>query len=339
MGIVEASGDAGSPLLEVRNLRVKFDRHGETVQAVDGISFTLRKGESLGIVGESGSGKSVSVMSLLGLNRRNGTVEGEAFFGGRDLLKMDEATLRQVRGKDISMVFQDPMSSLNPTYRIGRQLMEPPLWHRLFRDQEARDRALKLLKQVGIPEHVSRFRDYPFQFSGGMRQRVMIAMAMTCGPQLLIADEPTTALDVTVRSQILNLMQDMKQETGMGIIMITHDFTMATNFCDRILVLYAGRIMESAPTTAFLRNPSHPYSQGLLGSVLDIDSDQMTLNPIPGSPPNLTDLPQGCRFSPRCARATDLCRRTAPVLAPVADDHLVACHYAGPTPTSETHHG
>jgi len=333
------TADDKTPLLTVNNLRVQFNRHGETVRAVDGISFSLQKGESLGIVGESGSGKSVSVMSLLGLNRKNGTVEGEALFGGRDLLKLNEEGLRQVRGKDISMVFQDPMSSLNPTYRIGRQLMEPPLWHRISKDKEARDRALKLLKQVGIPEYHSRFRDYPFQFSGGMRQRVMIAMAMTCGPQLLIADEPTTALDVTVRSQILNLMQDMKDETGMSIIMITHDFTMATNFCDRILVLYAGKVMESASTEAFLKNPRHPYSQGLLGSVLDIDADQMKLNPIPGSPPNLTALPQGCRFSPRCALATDLCRQTPPDLVEVGENHLAACHYAERTNPSERTHG
>jgi len=337
--MVSTTADHKTPLLTVKDLRVRFDRHGETVQAVDGLSFTLQKGESLGIVGESGSGKSVSVMSLLGLNRRNGTVEGEALFGGRDLLQLGEEDLRQVRGKDISMVFQDPMSSLNPTSRIGRQLMEPPLWHRIAHDREARDRALKLLKQVGIPEYHTRFRDYPFQFSGGMRQRVMIAMAMTCDPQLLIADEPTTALDVTVRSQILNLMQDMKDETGMSIIMITHDFTMATNFCDRILVLYAGRVMESASTQAFLRNPRHPYSRGLLGSVLDIDSDPMKLNPIPGSPPNLTELPRGCRFSPRCALATDLCRQTAPALVEVDRDHLAACHYAERTLPSETNHG
>jgi peptide/nickel transport system ATP-binding protein len=317
-----------APLLSVNNLNVSFDRHGETVQAVAGVSFTLHKGESLGIVGESGSGKSVSVMSLLGLNRRNGTVTGEAVFDGRDLLKLGEEDLRKVRGKDISMVFQDPMSSLNPTYRIGRQLMEPPIWHRLTQGKGAREKALKLLKQVGIPEFGSRFRDYPFQFSGGMRQRVMIAMAMTCDPQLLIADEPTTALDVTVRSQILNLMQDMKAETGMSIIMITHDFTMATNFCDKILVLYAGRVMESAPTAAFLTDPRHPYSQGLLGSVLDIDSDAMTLNPIPGSPPNLTRLPPGCRFSPRCPLATDLCRQSEPSLVAVGENHFAACHYA-----------
>jgi peptide/nickel transport system ATP-binding protein len=316
-------------LLDVKNLRTYFHRPDGIVKAVDGVSYTLDEGESLGIVGESGSGKSVSVLSLLRLLRKNGRIEeGEAFFDGRDLLKLGREDLRQVRGKDIAMIFQDPMTSLNPTFRVGRQMMEPPLWHRLFGHSESRKRALDLLKRVGIPEHESRFRDYPFQFSGGMRQRAMIAMSLTCGPKLLIADEPTTALDVTVRSQILNLLQDMKEEFGTSVIMITHDFCMASNFCDKIIVMYAGKIMESAQTKNFLARCLHPYSQGLLGSTLDIEATEMTLNPIGGNTPNLIDPPPGCRFHPRCKLCQPICKTEVPVLRSAGDGHLVACHFA-----------
>jgi oligopeptide/dipeptide ABC transporter ATP-binding protein len=316
-----------APLLTVKNLKTYFYRTDGIVKAVDGISYSIDKGETLGIVGESGSGKSVSVLSLLGLLRRNAKIEsGEAIFDGRDLLKMNKEDLRQVRGKDISFIFQDPMTSLNPVFRIRLQMMEPPLWHKLFGQNASRERALQLLQKVGIPEHKSRFMDYPFQFSGGMRQRVMIAMAMTCGPKLIIADEPTTALDVTVRSQILNLMQDMKDEFGMSIIMITHDFSMATNFCDKIIVMYAGKIMEYAPTKVFLSNCLNPYSQGLLGSTLDIDSDDMELHPIRGNPPSLMDPPPGCRFNPRCEYCMPVCKQEIPELKQAGKDHWVACH-------------
>jgi oligopeptide/dipeptide ABC transporter ATP-binding protein len=219
------------------------------------------------------------------------------------------------------------MTSLNPTFRVGRQLMEPPLLHRLFGPSESKKRALSLLKRVGIPEHESRFRDFPFQFSGGMRQRVMIAMSLTCGPKLIIADEPTTALDVTVRSQILNLLQDMKDEFGTSIIMITHDFSMATNFCDKIVVMYAGHIMESAPTGEFLKNCLHPYSRGLLRSTLDIDASEIELKPIPGAPPNLIAPPPGCRFHPRCEMAQSVCSARIPVLRRLGPNHSVACHF------------
>ncbi|MGQ9778881.1 MAG: ABC transporter ATP-binding protein [Bacillota bacterium] len=314
-------------LLEVRNLRTYFYRPDGVVKAVDGIGYSLRHGETLGIVGESGSGKSVSVLSLLGLLRRNGRVEGgEALFEGRDLLKLDREELRQVRGREISMIFQDPMTSLNPTFRIGRQIMEPPLWHRLMKEPDARERALALLAKVGIPEPRIRFFDYPFQFSGGMRQRVMIAMALACGPKLLIADEPTTALDVTVRAQILNLIQDMKEEFSMGVIPITHDFGMATNFCDRIAVMYAGKIVESAPTPTFVTSALHPYSRGLLRSTLDVGAEEIRLEPIPGNPPNLISPPPGCRFHPRCAVRRPICEVEEPPLREVDGGHQVACH-------------
>jgi peptide/nickel transport system ATP-binding protein len=316
-------------LLEVKDLKTYFYRAEGVVKAVDGVSFSVNQGESLGIVGESGSGKSVSVMSLLRLIRKNGKVEGgTALFDGRDLLTLSKEEMRQVRGKDISLVFQDPMSSLNPTMRIGTQIMEPPLWHRLFKHDAAKARSIDLLGKVGIPSADSRFNDYPHQFSGGMRQRVMIATALTCSPKLIIADEPTTALDVTVRSQILNLMQDMKEESGTSVIMITHDFTVACNFCDRIIVMYAGRVMESAATSEFVRNARHPYSTGLLGSVLDIGSDKMSLKPIPGSPPNLIAPPPGCRFHPRCEKCAPRCRSEEPELREIVPGHLAACHFA-----------
>ncbi|HBR28097.1 MAG TPA: peptide ABC transporter ATP-binding protein [Firmicutes bacterium] len=319
-----------APLLSVKNLHTYFYRPDGVVKAVDGISYDLEVGETLGIVGESGSGKSVSVLSMLRLIRKNGRIEeGEAVFDGQDLLTLDKEELRTIRGKEISMIFQDPMTSLNPTFRIGRQMMEPPLWHNLLGSQEARQKALHLLERVGIPEHKSRFFDYPFQFSGGMRQRAMIAMALICEPRLIIADEPTTALDVTVRSQILNLLQEMKEALGMSIIMITHDFSMASNFCDQIIVMYAGKIMEKASTMEFLSNCLHPYSQGLIRSTLDLDTMDVKLNPIPGSPPNPIYPPSGCRFHPRCERRQPICAEEIPALREGGADHWVSCHFAG----------
>ncbi|MGE5549153.1 MAG: ABC transporter ATP-binding protein [Bacteroidota bacterium] len=315
------------PLLSVRNLRTYFYRSDGVVKAVDGISFDVDRGETLGIVGESGSGKSVSVMSLLRLLRKNGRIEeGEAVFDGRDLLRLSREELRAIRGKEISVIFQDPMTSLNPTMRVGLQIMEPPLWHRIMGEPESRERALSLFAKVGIPEPRSRFADFPFQFSGGMRQRVMIAMALTCGPKLLIADEPTTALDVTVRAQILNLLQDMKDEYRMSVIIITHDFGLATNFCDKIIVMYAGKIVEAASTGEFVRNALHPYSRGLLQSTLDIGSPDTALHPIAGNPPNLIDPPPGCRFHPRCQRRRAVCAREEPPLIEVGPGHTAACH-------------
>ena len=313
-------------LLKVRDLKTYFYRPDGIVKAVDGISYTLNSGETLGIVGESGSGKTVSVLSLLKLLKGGVKIEdGEAIFDGRDLLQLDREELREIRGKDISMVFQDPMTSLNPTHRIGFQIREPIIWHKLMKNAEASKRARELLQKVGIPGHHKRFFDYPFQFSGGMRQRVMIAMALVCKPKLLIADEPTTALDVTIRSQILNLLQIMKEELNMSVILITHDFGIASNFCDKIIVMYAGRIMESAHIQEFIKNPLHPYSLGLLGSTLGIDFAGGSLKQIPGNPPNLIDLPKGCRFYPRCELRKKICL-TEPELKEITHQHYVACN-------------
>ena len=315
------------PLLSVRNLTTRFFRPDGIVKAVEDVSFDLEKGETLGIVGESGSGKSVTVLSLLRLLKSNGRiVKGEAIFEGRDLISLDKESLRKIRGHEIAMIFQDPMTSLNPSYKIGRQLIEPALWHNLLDEKQATENAASMLEKVGIPESRKRLDDYPFQFSGGMRQRVMIAMSLTCRPKLLIADEPTTALDVTVRSQILNLLQDMKSEFGMAVIMITHDFAIATNFCDRIIVMYAGRVVESAKTEVFVSNPSHPYSRGLLNSTLEIDSLDKPIKPIPGNPPNMISPPSGCAFHPRCELAIDLCKDKVPELLEVESGHCVACH-------------
>lgn len=314
-------------LLKVRNLKVYFYRPEGVIKAVDGISYTLNYGETLGIIGESGSGKSVSVLSLLRLIRgRVRIIDGEAIFDGRDLLKLTESELREIRGKEICMIFQDPMTSLNPTMKVGFQISEPLIWHKLMQIKQAVGRARELFHKVGIPGHKSRFLDYPFQFSGGMRQRVMIAMSLVCSPKLLIADEPTTALDVTIRAQILNLLQQMKEEFNMSVIMITHDFGMASNFCDKIIVMYAGKIMESAYIQEFIKNPLHPYSLGLLGSTLDIDFAGRDLKPIPGNPPNPLNLPEGCRFYPRCERRREICL-TEPELKKVSSGHYVACHF------------
>ncbi|PNV79246.1 MAG: peptide ABC transporter ATP-binding protein [Dictyoglomus turgidum] len=314
-------------LLRVNNLKTYFDRYDGVVKAVDGVSYKVDYGETLAIVGESGSGKTQSVLSLLRLIKGNGRiVDGEAIFEGKDLLKLSKEELRQIRGKDISIVFQDPMTSLNPIMRIGIQIMEPILWHKIMSDKEAKERAIELLRVVGIPEYKTRVWDYPFQFSGGMRQRVMIAIALACNPKLVIADEPTTALDVTVRAQILNLLSDMKEEFKTSVIFITHDVTLAMNFADTIMVMYAGKIAEYAPIDKFIRNPLHPYSNGLISSTLDINAKEGTLKPIPGNPPSLVNPPSGCRFHPRCPYAQDICKEVEPEYREVEDGHYVACH-------------
>ncbi|ACI19503.1 ABC transporter ATP-binding protein [Dictyoglomus thermophilum] len=314
-------------LLRVNNLKTYFDRYDGVVKAVDGVSYKLDYGETLAIVGESGSGKTQSVLSLVRLIKGNGRiVDGEAIFEGKDLLKLSKEELRQIRGKDISIVFQDPMTSLNPIMRVGIQIMEPIIWHKVMSDKEARERAIELLRVVGIPEYKTRVWDYPFQFSGGMRQRVMIAIALACNPKLVIADEPTTALDVTVRAQILNLLSDMKEEFKTSVIFITHDITLAMNFADTIMVMYAGKIAEYAPIEKFIKNPLHPYSNGLITSTLDINAKEGSLRPIPGNPPSLVNPPSGCRFHPRCQYAQDICKEVEPEYREVEDGHYVACH-------------
>ncbi|MFZ5825462.1 MAG: ABC transporter ATP-binding protein [Bacillota bacterium] len=318
-----------STLLEVKDLWTEFTRPGGTVYAVNGISFTLNRGESLGIVGESGSGKSVALLSVLGLIAKNGrVVQGEALLEGQDLLKMKPREIRRVRGAEIGVIFQDPMTSLNPLMRIGEQIMESMLTHGLCSRSEAKARAISLLRRVGIPQPDQRFYDYPFQFSGGMRQRVMIAIALACDPKLLIADEPTTALDVTVQAQVLELIRTLTRQAGMGLIIITHDFGVATNYCDKIAVMYAGTIVELAPVSRFITGASHPYSLGLLESTLEVGHGDRELDPIPGTPPSAMELHQGCPFAPRCRWATERCQVEKPVLETLAEGHQTACHYA-----------
>jgi peptide/nickel transport system ATP-binding protein len=316
-------------LLEVRDLYVRFDTDDGVVRAVDGVSYSVDAGRSLGIVGESGSGKSVSNLTVLGLTRaRNASFSGEVLFEGRDLLKLSEDELREVRGEEIAMIFQDPLSSLHPFYRVGDQLIEAVRAHHDVSKQAARDRALEMLQLVGIPEPRARIDAWPHEFSGGMRQRAMIAMALINSPKLLIADEPTTALDVTVQAQILELIERLQSETGTAVIMITHDLGVVAEMTHEIAVMYAGRIVERAPTRELFAAPQHPYTWGLLRSIPRLDSPRdEELVPIEGRPPSLITLPTGCSFHPRCAFKLPAHTRVEPPLEPVAgrDDHEVAC--------------
>lgn len=317
------------PLLSVEDLRIEFRRSDDQVYAVNGVGFSIQEGETLGIVGESGSGKSVSMMSVLGLLRENGKVKGgTAKFQGKDLLKMRSRQLEDIRGRDIGVVFQDPMTSLNPVMRIGDQIMESMLEHQYASRREAFERTISLLNEMGIPEPKTRFTNYPHEFSGGMRQRIMIAIALACEPQLLIADEPTTALDVTVQMQILALLQEQRVKKNMSIAMITHDFGVATNFCDNIVVLYAGQVMEIADTRQFVRSAAHPYTVGLKNSIIEVGNRNKTLQPIPGMAPTLTKLPTSCSFADRCPLAVSRCREELPALRTIETNHLVACHRA-----------
>lgn len=315
------------PLLQVENLYTQFRRADDTVYAVNGVSFSINPGEVVGIVGESGSGKSVSMMSLLGLVRGNAVVKvDKARFKTYDLKKLGSRALEDIRGREIGVVFQDPMTSLNPVMRVGDQVMEAMMAHHYATPKAAFQRTLDLFHEVGIPEVVNRFRNYPHEFSGGMRQRIMIAIAVACEPELLIADEPTTALDVTVQMQILALLQELKERRNMSIMMITHDFGVATNFCDRIMVMYAGQIVESATVQDFIARPAHPYSLGLKGSILEMGSRDRELVPVPGLPPVVTRPPTRCSFAERCTFAIDRCREELPALRMLDSGHLVACH-------------
>jgi peptide/nickel transport system ATP-binding protein len=317
------------PLLEVRDLKTHFKTDDGIVKAVDGISFTVDKGQTLGIVGESGSGTSVTCLTIMGLNNKARTISsGEAIFNGENLLKMSNRELRQVRGDDIAMIFQDPMTSLNPVKSIGHQLQEAVLLHRDVSKKQAKDRALELLNAVGIPKAERRIDDYPHQFSGGMRQRVMIAMALVNDPDLLIADEPTTALDVTTQAQILNLMMKLQDDFGSAIVLITHDLGVIAEVADDVVVMYAARVAEHAPVDNLFTRPHHPYTWGLLGSLPRLDADVDRLVQIQGSPPSLLNPPRGCRFHPRCPYVMDICLQTEPELRPVSDDpsHLQRCH-------------
>jgi peptide/nickel transport system ATP-binding protein len=298
------------PLLDVRDLMASFRSEEGVVRAVGGVSFTVARGEVLGIVGESGSGKTVTAQTIIGLNRTdpNAHFSGEVWYKGRNLLTLGEKEMRHVRGEEIAMIFQDPMTSLNPVHRIGTQIREMLHEHTALSKREIRNRSVDLLRQVGIPHPEDRIDDYPHQFSGGMRQRAMIAMAVSCNPSLLIADEPTTALDVTIQAQILELIQQMKNQYHSAVIIITHDLGVIAEIADKVLVMYAGRIVEAGEKRQLFYDPQHPYTWGLLGSIPSLDRPRLKrLSSIPGAPPSLIDLPQGCKFRPRCAYAFDRC--------------------------------
>jgi peptide/nickel transport system ATP-binding protein len=296
-------------LLEVRGLKVRFTTEDGVVRAVDDVSFELDRGKVLGVVGESGSGKSVTAMTILGLTRdKNTAFEGEVLYRGENLLALPEARLREVRGNEIAMIFQDPMTSLNPVYTVGDQIVEAITTHEQASKQEAKRRAVELLRQVGIPNPQERVDDYPHQFSGGMRQRAMIAMALSCNPDVLIADEPTTALDVTIQAQILELLDRLRADFDSAVILITHDLGVVAEVADEIAVMYAGRIVERASKRQLFYDPQHPYTWGLLGSIPRLDRPKpKKLASIEGMPPSLINLPQGCKFRPRCPHAFDKC--------------------------------
>jgi oligopeptide transport system ATP-binding protein len=317
-------------ILEVRDLRTYFHTEDGTVKAVDGIDFILKRGETLGIVGESGSGKSVTNLSVIRLipDPPGKIVSGEIIFDGQDILLLPAEEVRKIRGKRIAMIFQDPMTSLNPFMRISKQLMELTELHLGYTRDQAYEHAIKMLEMVGIPDARSRVDSYPHEFSGGMRQRVMIAMALSCQPELLIADEPTTALDVTIQAQILELIKSLKQETGTSVILITHDLGVVAGMTEHIIVMYAGKVFEQARTRELFATPGNPYTKGLLRSVPDPTSEQGDLYQIPGLPPDVAHLPPGCPFAPRCERAEDICRREFPPFVALTPDHHSLCHFA-----------
>ena len=321
----------GQHLLEVDDLKMYFHTEDGVVHAVDGVSYTLDRGETLGVVGESGSGKSVTHMTIMGLiPMPPGHVEGGSVtYRGHDLLNMSEEEMQHVRGNDIAMIFQDPMTSLNPVYKIGRQVGEGLRLHRGYSKKEALARAVELLDLVGIPEPEKRVNEYPHQFSGGMRQRVMIAMALACDPDILIADEPTTALDVTIQAQIIELMQEMQKKNGNAIVMITHDLGVVADMADKIMVMYAGHPVEFGTADDIFYNSRHPYTWGLIRSIPEqVIDEKKPLTPIHGNPPSLVNLPAGCAFAPRCPYATDKCRAEKPDKHQIGDGHYSMCHYA-----------
>jgi peptide/nickel transport system ATP-binding protein len=317
-----------APVLEVKNLKVSFRTEDGVVRAVDGVSFTLNEGEVLGIVGESGSGKSVTMMSVMRLiNDPNMRVEGEVLYKGRDLMKFGKDRMQEVRGGDIAMIFQDPMTSLNPVYRVGEQICEAITTHQDVDKHQARRRAIDLLKQVGIPQADQRVDDFPHQFSGGMRQRAMIAMALSNNPDVLIADEPTTALDVTIQAQIIELIDRLKDDFGSAVVLITHDLGVVADIADRIAVMYAGRVVEFGDKRDLFYDPQMPYTWGLLGSIPRLDKPKTErLHSIAGMPPSLINLPQGCKFRPRCPHAFDKCMEEPELVARVENSkHLDRC--------------
>ncbi len=322
---------AEANVLEVRNLQTHFVTDDGTLKAVDGVSFAVGPGETLGIVGESGCGKSVTSLSILRLipSPPGRIVGGEILFKGTNLLKLSDPEMRKIRGNDISMIFQEPMTSLNPVYTCGDQIMEAVMLHQKVGRAEARTRAIEMLRLVGIPSPEQRVDEYPHQLSGGMRQRVMIAMALSCQPEVLIADEPTTALDVTIQAQILELLNRLQREMGMAILLITHDLGVVAETCDRVAVMYAGHVVEYAGVDDIFARPRMPYTVGLLGSIPKLGEEKERLRVIPGNVPNPSEFPAGCKFHPRCPVAIDRCKVENPPLVPIRPGHDVRCWRAG----------
>jgi peptide/nickel transport system ATP-binding protein len=315
------------PLLEVRNLKVHFPTEDGLVKAVDGVSFSVYPGQTLGVVGESGSGKSVSFLTIMGLvTRKQARIEGEVIFEGQDLLKLSPDELRGIRGQKMGMVFQDPMSSLHPFFRVGDQIVEAVRAHQQVSKKEALNLAVEMLRRVGIPRPEERAKQYPHEYSGGMRQRAMIAMSLVLNPDLLIADEPTTALDVTVQAQILDLIDRLKEEFNAAVIIVTHDLGVVAEHCDEIQVMYAGRAVEYGDARDIYYNAHHPYTWGLLQSIARMDVQTDRLRPIKGLPPSLIFVPPGCSFHPRCPYVMDICKREEPELIPSDGHHASACH-------------
>ena len=314
-------------LLEIKDLSVAFGTGKESVQIIEDLNFTLDKGETLGIVGESGSGKSVTSLAVMRLlPAQTSKVTGKVLFDGTNLLQLGARDMQQVRGNQMAMIFQEPMTSLNPIQTCGQQIMEPLFLHSSLSKKEAKERALELLRLCGIPDEEQRFHEYPHQMSGGMRQRVMIAIALACNPRLLIADEPTTALDVTIQAQILDLMKDIKRKTDMSVIMITHDLGIVADFCDRVLIFYCGQIVEGGTVKEIFEDPKHPYTRGLLKAIPRVEEETDRLQAIEGMVPDADDMPKGCRFHPRCPHAFDLCREAPPCLQALEGGRQVRCH-------------
>ncbi|MFM2486206.1 ABC transporter ATP-binding protein [Celerinatantimonas yamalensis] len=315
-------------ILEIKNFSIEFETPEGQVLAVSNMNVALKKGQSLGVVGESGSGKTQTFLALMGLLAKNGRCSGQASFYGHDLLQMSVEQLNQIRGVKMSMIFQDPMTSLNPYLRVSRQMTEVLIEHKNYNKKDALEKAIHMLDLVGIPDPSRRIHMYSHEFSGGMRQRVMIAMALLCEPDLLIADEPTTALDVTIQAQILELLDELKQKLGMSIVIITHDLGVVAGLCDQVMVMYGGRVAEHGDVQQIFYHPQHPYTQGLLQSMPSLVSElDQALYSIPGHPPNLQSLPAGCAFNPRCAKCIDACSQTQPELLAVASGTMVACHH------------
>jgi oligopeptide/dipeptide ABC transporter ATP-binding protein len=322
---------SGAPILELDDLQVEFFTRSGALRAVDGVSLSIQPGETLGLVGESGSGKSVTARAIMRLvpTPPGHYAGGRILFEGRDLLALSEREMQRMRGGQISMVFQDPMTFLNPVYTAGEQVAEAIRVHQGASKAEAKAQTIELFRTVGIPNAEARFSAYPHELSGGLRQRVMISMALSSRPKLLIADEPTTALDVTIQAQILDLLRNLQQEFGMSILLITHDLGVVAEMCDKVAVMYAGRIVEEASIEPLFDNPGHPYTSGLLEAIPNASRDGAHFRPIPGSPPDLARLPRGCRFAPRCRYRQDICVSTPPPMIQIARGHDALCHFAG----------